>query len=420
MPLTVTGISHHNAPVAIRELVALGRETPGEAAARLKDDLETEEVVVIGTCNRSEIYTFGPERSAVRVMSRLAAARHVDTDKIEPYLFQHRNADAVRHLFRVATGLDSQVLGEPQILGQVKEAWRQSSKTESLGPVLDRLFQRAFQAAKTARSETGVGEHPVSVAYTATILARQLFGDLGRQRVLMVGAGEMIERCGQHFAQHGVNAMTFANRSVERAEGLAERHGGSALPLDALADALGAADIVISCTASEAPIIDAPMVRKAIRVRRHRPMFIVDIAVPRDVDPSVAELPDAYLYTIDDLQGVVDDHMAERRRAADAAEQLIDAAVDDFIRWMHSARARESLVRLRRRYHDEGDEVAARALRQIEQGAAPEEVLPQMVRTLANRFLHAPTQRLLQAGEDGDRDMLEAVARLFSDDEDRS
>ncbi|MDX1380552.1 MAG: glutamyl-tRNA reductase, partial [Xanthomonadales bacterium] len=362
MPLTVFGISHHTAPLDLRERVAVPRGLGGATAAMLRDRAGLDEAAVLSTCNRTEVYGQGPRVEPGLVVQLLGELRRQDVTGVDAHLYVHEDEAAVRHLFRVACGMDSLVLGEPQILGQVKQAWQEACSAGAVGRVLDRLFQRAFAAAKQVRHTSGIGDHPVSVAYTATVLARQIFGDLQRQSVLLIGAGEMIERCARHFRQQGVAGLRIANRSLDRAEALAREHGAEACALERLDSVLADADIVVSSTASARPVLLPDSVAAAMKARRRRPMFIVDIAVPRDVHPGVAELDDVYLYTIDDLQQVVDDNLGARQRAAQSAGTDIEQATAEFMRWLHGSRAAHSLKTVRRRAQQDAEELARRSL----------------------------------------------------------
>ena len=413
MPLLAVGISHRTAPLEVRERVAFSGEDCVLAARALRALQGVEEAVLVSTCNRTEVYALVSPDDPDAVFNWLMQHSGIDHSKASEYFYTHRNRQAVEHLFNVASGLDSLVLGEPQILGQLKSAWQSAREAESLGKITDRLFQRAFSTGKTVRNETGIASHPISVAYIATVLARQIFGNLATKTVLMVGAGEMIELCGRHFMQQGVARMIIANRSLDKAEALAEQYEAEAVPLDRLQEALADADIVISSTASKTHVITGDAVRAAMRKRRRRPMFLVDIAVPRDVDPACADIDGAYLYTIDDLQQVADENRSERSRAAASAGETVSGEVLEFMRWLHGARAAESLHRLRTHAERNGEDLAMRAVRQLQAGHEPGEVLGQLASTLTHRILHGPTKRLREAAEEENYDMLKAADWLF-------
>jgi len=413
MPLFTIGISHHTAPIEVRERVAIPRT---DYAARVNELLAlsgVEEVLILGTCNRTEIYCLSTKEGKQAVLDWLHRLSVTPEDDFHQYFYWHEGDEAARHLIRVASGLDSLVLGETQILGQLKEAWQQAHDAGSLGTVLDRLFQHAFASAKSIRSRSGISEHPVSVAYTAVVLARQIFGDLGTKTVVLVGAGEMVQLCGRYLRDHGIHRLLILNRSRVKAEELARELDATAMTLDQLDDALPRADILISSTASPRPVIGTRDVKAALRARRHRPMFLVDIAVPRDIEPEVAHLRDVYLYTIDDLQQVVDENMQQRSEAAELAMSDVDAAVAAFMRWLYGIRAGRTLKRIREQSHGHEQELIDRALRRLQAGQEPAEVLQQMAATLTNRILHLPSKRLREAAETRDYEVLKAADRIF-------
>ncbi len=418
MPLLITGISHHTATLEIREKIAITRL---DYAARVKElhGLDgIEEVVVVSTCNRTEIYSIGPKQSRQQVRQWLQAKGGLSDAEMEKHCYVCDREQAVRHLFRVAGGLESLVLGESQIVGQLKEAWQMANDAGGAGKVLDRLFQHAFATGKRIRSKTHIGDHPVSVAYTTVMLAKQIFGDLTSKTVILVGAGEMIELCGRHLHDKGLSSLIIANRSIERAADLAEQFGGLAVSLTDLPGVLHKADILISSTASLEPVIHADTVKTALKQRRNQPMFLVDIAVPRDIHPDVGKLADVYLYTIDDLQKVVDKNLSKRSEAAEAATGDIDESVDEFMRWLNSARAVVYLQNLHKHARMNSDELVARALNKIRAGKDPEKVVTQLANTLTKRILHLPTTRLRQAAEEQDDDLLRVANRLFEPEDD--
>jgi glutamyl-tRNA reductase len=417
MPLLITGISHHTASLEIREKIAITRL---DYAARSKELLEldaVEEVVVVSTCNRTEIYSIGPKQSCDQVRLWLQAKGGLRDEEMDKHCYVHEREQAVGHLFRVSGGLESLVLGESQIVGQLKDAWQMSNDAGAVGKVLDRLFQHAFATGKLIRSKTHIGDHPVSVAYTTVMLAKQIFGDLNSKTVILVGAGEMVELCGRHLHDKGLNSLIIANRSIKRAEELAEQFGGLAVSLTELPEVLHKADILISSTASLEPVIFADSIKLALKQRRNQPMFLVDIAVPRDIHPDVGKLGNVYLYTIDDLQKVVDKNLSKRSEAAEAAGSDIDESVDEFMRWLNSARAVVYLQNLHKHARLNSDELVTRALRKIKAGQDPEQVITQLANTLTKRILHLPSIRLRQAAEEQDDDLLRVANRLFEPEE---
>jgi glutamyl-tRNA reductase len=415
MPLLAIGLSHHTAPLDMRERLAIGsQDYPG----KLRELLALEgvgEAVILSTCNRTEVYTAVGRENRERPLAWLAGHGGIETHRSAELFYSKYGEDAVRHLFRVACGLDSMVLGEPQIMGQLKQAWQASRDAGGAGKLTDRLFQRAFSISKEVRSETGINDHPVSVAYIASVLARQIFGDLSQKTVLMVGAGEMITLCGQHFHQHGVGRLMIANRTLERAREVGEPFGAEAMTLDALPERLHEADIVICCTAANEPVLRKPVIEKAIRKRRRAPMFMVDLGVPRDIEPGVAKLQDIYLYSIDDLRQVADEGLSKRQEAANAAVARIETAVTEYLRWMHGARAAEGLRRLRESAELSGAQLAERALHQLEAGNDPADVIKRLSNTLTHRILHGPSTRLREAAELQHDEILKAADWLFDD-----
>ncbi|KAA9132465.1 glutamyl-tRNA reductase [Marinihelvus fidelis] len=416
MPLLAVGISHHTAPLDIRERLAIG-EAEHEAGLReLSSQPGVAEAVIVSTCNRTEIYAVVAEDALSRPAQWLTTRGGLSMD--DDHLYVYRGDDAVRHLFRVASGLDSMVLGEPQILGQLKKSWQLSRDIGAAGRLTDRLFQNAFAIGKNVRTHTGIGEHPVSVAYIATVLARQIFGALGDKTVLLVGAGEMIELCGRHFREHGMGRLLIANRTVSRAERVGAGFGAQALTLDDLPGRLHEADIVISSTAATEPVLTTPMVQAALRARRREPVFMIDLGVPRDVAPDVADLNDVYLYTIDDLRQVADESQSRRQQAADEATDLVSQAVDEFRRWRLGRRAASGLRRMRQGAEDHGTRLAERAINQVEAGADPAEAIRQLSHALTRNILHGPSTRLRQAAEEGQDDVLKAADWLFGHHDD--
>lgn len=413
MPLFTIGISHHTAPIEIREKVAIPR---GEYAARTRELRSlpgVEEVLILGTCNRTEIYCLSSRSGKATVMDWVHRSNGIPSGELDQHFYAHEGPEAARHLIRVASGLDSLVLGETQILGQLKEAWQQAHDAGGLGKVLDRLFQHTFASAKAIRTRSGISEHPVSVAYTSVVLARQIFGDLATKTVALVGAGEMVQLCGRYLRDHGIANLLILNRSLAKAEELAAELSATALTLDRLGEALPQADILISSTASPEPVIHVSEVKAALRQRRHRPMFLVDIAVPRDIEPEVARLRDVYLYTIDDLQQVVDENMHQRSEAAELASADVDEAVAAFMRWLYGIRAGRTLKRIREQSHEFERELTDRALRRLQAGQDATDVLQQMATTLTNKILHLPSKRLREAAEDQDYEVLKAADRIF-------
>ncbi|MBL8451089.1 MAG: glutamyl-tRNA reductase [Dechloromonas sp.] len=405
------GINHHSAPLAIRERVAFHAEGLPKALAHLVSAKPVKEAAILSTCNRMELYctTDSPAAAA----DWLAEYHRVERARIEPYLYTYPQPEAVRHAFRVASGLDSMVIGEPQILGQMKDAVRVAEEAGTLGTQLHKLFQRSFAVAKEVRSTTAIGANIVSMAAAAVHLAERIFESMAQQRVLFIGAGEMIELCAAHFCAQKPRQVTVANRTVERGQALAQRFGGVAVRLDELAEILPQHDIVVSCTASPLPIIGLGMVERAVRARRHRPIFMVDLAVPRDIEVEVGELDDVFLYTVDDLAQVVESGLESRQAAVVQAEAIISSRVENFLSWLDSRDSvpviralRDSAERLRRHELEHAAKLLAR-------GEAPDKVLEHLSHRLTNKFLHAPTQALNLAEGEERLDLQSAATRLF-------
>jgi glutamyl-tRNA reductase len=411
MSLFVLGINHQTAPVSLRERVAFSPETVPAALDALRALPQVSEVALLSTCNRTELYAVADDDG--RALADWLATHPQDMGDLHAYLYRHRDADAVRHLFRVATSLDSLVLGEPQILGQVKDAWATARNAGSLGSQLDRLFQQAFSTAKRARTDTRIGANPVSVASAAVRLAQESFARLEDSTVLLIGAGETIELAARHLVQAKAKRLLIANRTLSHAQDLASRHGGVALPLSELDRHLGEADIVLSATASREPILQRPQVAAALATRKHRPMLLLDLAVPRDIAADVADLKDTFLYTVDDLERAIEDNRRSRREAATEAEAIVDLQVARFVETMAASTRTAPLKRLRAHGEVARAEALAKAKQQLDAGQDPAEVLNFLAHTLTNRLLHAPTIALREAALSGNAELARAADKLF-------
>jgi len=411
MSLYVLGINHQTAPVSLRERVAFGASSVPTALAALRALPPVKEVALLSTCNRTELYAIADDDG--RALADWLATHPDDAGDLHAYLYRHVDADAVRHLFRVATGLDSLVLGEPQILGQVKDAWASARAAGSLGTQLDRLFQQAFATAKRARTDTRIGANPVSVASTAVRLAQESFARLEDSTVLLIGAGETIELAARHLVQAKAKRLLIANRTLAHAQDLATRHGGVALPLSELERHLSEADIVLSATASREPVLFKPQVAAAMTTRKHRPMLLLDLAVPRDIAADVAELRDVFLYTVDDLERAIEDNRRSRREAATEAEAIVDLQVARYVETVAASTRTEPLKRLRAHGEAARAEVLTKARQQLEAGQNPADVLDFLAHTLTNRLLHAPTIALREAALTGDTELARAAGKLF-------
>lgn len=407
MTLWVLGLNHQTAPVELRERVAFDGGSLPAALGALRALPQVEEAALLSTCNRTELYAIAEDGQA------LANWLATHAEGLDAYLYRHRDADAVRHLFRVATGLDSMVLGEPQILGQVKDAWSVAREHGALGNRLDRLFQQTFAVAKRARTDTRVGANPVSVASTAVRLAQESFSRLSESTVLLVGAGETIELAAKHLSESRVRRLLIANRTLAHAQELASRHGGYALPLTEIERHLSEADVVFSATAAREPVIVRTQVEQALLKRKHKPMLLFDLAVPRDIEADIAGLTDAYLYTVDDLERAVEDNRRSRREAADAAEAIIELQVARYVEILQASGRQEPLKRLRAHGEAAREDVLAKARQQLANGRDPDAVLEFLAHSLTNRLLHPPTAALREAALTGDAELGRAAERLF-------
>lgn len=415
MPFIVIGINHRTAPVAIREKVVFADLELPSALAELGKVPEVCESLIVSTCNRTELYCFTEANSeSASLIAWLANWHELETTDIHHCLYQHSETEAVRHAFAVAAGLDSMVLGEAQILGQLKDAYRLAQQHGSTGPYLNRLFQAAFSAAKRVRTETRIGASAVSVASAAVSMARTVFESFAERTVLLVGAGETIALAARHLYANGARRMIVANRTLERAQQLATEFNGYAITLDQLNTHLAEADIVVTSTASPTPVITLKAVKAALRARKRRPMFMVDIAVPRDIEPEVAELDDIYLFTVDHLQNVVTENMASRQEAALDAEQLLIEEVQHFTQQLRTLDAVPTIRQLRDDAEAIRQQTIEQAQRMLNHGRPAAEVLAFLADTLTHRLLHAPSQRLRAAAEQGEADLIRAAQELFA------
>jgi glutamyl-tRNA reductase len=401
--LFVLGVNHKTASLSLRERVAFGPERIDDALAALTSVPGVKEGVILSTCNRTELYCAVESGASEEVALWLSRFQHLADDEIQPALYQLHDGEAVRHLMRVAAGLDSLVLGEPQILGQVKQALSTASKQGAVKGLLNRLFQRTFSVAKRVRTETEIGACGVSVAYVAVTLARQIFGDLSQVKVLLIGAGETIELVGQHLYGQSVAKMTVANRTLQRAQAIAGSWQADVITLNEIPQVLPDVDLVISSTASPLPILGKGMVERALKQRRNKPMLLIDIAVPRDIEEEVGELSDAYLYTVDDLQTIVAENQRHREQAARQAEQIVQDEREQFMDWFRSLSSQTQVRHYRQQADTIRQEQLAAALRKIEQGEDAASVLTELSERLTNKLIHAPTEALKQAGEAGDQ-----------------
>ena len=410
MQLYVIGVNHTTAPIQIRENVAFNSEHLGSALRELTMHDATE-AAILSTCNRTELYCSAenPERP----LSWLSKYHNLDANSIQPYIYTLPNDEAVKHAFRVASGLDSMVLGEAQILGQFKQSVKIAQDAGTLGTLLHKLFQRTFEVAKEVRTNTDIGANSISMSAAAVKLAQRIFGDISEQKVLFIGAGEMIELCADHFAAQKPKSMMVANRSLERGSTLADKIGGQAILLNDLPDHFAEFDIVITSTASQLPIVGLGMVESAIKIRRHRPIFMVDLAVPRDIEAEVAELDDVFLYTVDDLAQVVTDGMANRQEAAVDAEIIVTARVEHFMQWMKKRDAVPTIKALRDQAETTRQNELEKAIKLIQKGESPEKVLEILSNALTNKFLHAPSHALNHTHGDEHTKLEDVIKQLY-------
>ncbi len=413
MTLLAIGLNHTTAPVEIRERVTFGPDIITGALRSLTGEAGVEEGVILSTCNRTEVYCHGNGLEPDRLIAWLAGFHGLETADLSPYLYLHQERKAVEHLLRVASGLNSLVLGEPQILGQVKQAWQIATEAGTLGKILGRLFQHSFATAKQVRTDTAIGDSPVSVAFAAVSLSKRIFSDLADQTALLIGAGETIELTARHLQQQGIGRIIVANRTVARAHELAAQFGGFAIGLTEIAAHLHEADIVISSTASPVPVLGKGTVESALKARRHKPMFMVDIAVPRDIEPEVRELDDVYLYTVDDLEEVIQENLRSRQQAAEQAGEIIEQRAEEFMAWLRSLDAVALIQSYRGQAEAIKQETLDRARRMVANGTPPEKALEFLANTLTNKLLHTPSSRLREAGSSGRKEILEAANTLF-------
>jgi glutamyl-tRNA reductase len=411
MQLFAFGINHQTAPLSVREQVAFNTDGMVGALQNLVKTGLVKEAAILSTCNRTELYCNAAQPD--QAINWLAQYHQLPRDEIDPYLYTYPREQAVKHSFRVASGLDSMVLGEPQILGQMKQAVRQAEQAGTLGFLLHKLFQRTFSVAKDVRTRTEIGANLVSMAAAAVKLSERIFPSIAEQRVLFIGAGEMIELNAVHFAARSPKHITVANRTLERANMLARRFNAHAVTLNELPEQLALHDIIVTCTASPLPILGKGMVERALKIRKHRPLFIVDLAVPRDVEEEVGELDDVFLYTLDNIAEVVKDGLGARQNAVREAEVIIDSGVSDFVHWMESREVVPTIRALRDHAERNRRHEMEKALKLLAKGENPEKVLEAMSSGLTNKFLHAPTHALNQVHGDDREAFLDIVHRLY-------
>jgi glutamyl-tRNA reductase len=415
MALLALGINHKSANLALRERVAFA---PDQMIEALQDALQQtcfDEVVILSTCNRTELFVVAGQGEAdpFALLQWLSGYHHIAAEDLQSCYYSYRELEAVRHMAKVASGLDSMVLGEPQILGQMKSALAVAQEAASIGPELGRVFNHVLSMAKRVRTDTAIGENPVSVAYAAVNLSQHIFSDLSDTRALLIGAGETIELVARHLSENGVQKIVVANRTLGRARELAEQFSAEAVMLSEVPEQLFDADIVISSTASQLPILGKGAVEHALKARKHRPILMIDIAVPRDIEEQVGELDDVYLYTVDDLTEIVDENKRSREREARKADVIIEQGVEEYLQRLRSLDVVSTLKRYRNKAEQLRDVEVEKALKQLDKGQSPDEVLKQLARNLTNKLIHSPSTQMKKAGADGRKDVIAWTHELF-------
>lgn len=411
MSLLVLGINHKTATVDLREKVAFSPEQLRDALCHLKENQVVQSAVIVSTCNRTEIYCEIEPANSTVLIKWLCGFHSLENDSLLSCLYTYHDQLAATHLMRVASGLDSLVLGESQIFGQIKKAYAEAVKQQIIRGPLERLFQKTFAVAKRVRTETDIGGNAVSVAFAACSLARQIFESLEKSTVLLIGAGETIELVAKHIFEHNCQNIIVANRTRERAQLFADQFGAKVIALEEIPEHIHHADIVISSTASPLPIIGKGMVEKALKARRYEPMLLIDIAVPRDIEQEVGDLNDAYLYTVDDLHTIVDRNRDQRKVAAILAEAIVDDESHDFMSWMRSRDSVECIKQYRAQSQALKEELLTKSLHALSCGVDPAKVLVELSNKLTNKLIHAPTQAMQDAAKRGDEQTLETLRK---------
>lgn len=423
MSIITLGLNHKTAPVSIRERLAFSPDNLASAVKSLSALGNIKEAAILSTCNRTELYCTTDnagdheeslnQQAIEQIVEWLSQFHNLKSSEFSEHLYAHRHEDSIRHALQVACGLDSLVLGEPQILGQMKQAYAQANEQGTMGSLLGKLFQHSFSVAKQVRTDTAIGSSPVSVAFAAVSLSKQIFGDLNEHTALMIGAGETIELAARHLQSNNIKHMIIANRSVDKGQVLADQFDGEAIALPQIPDYLHKADIVISSTASPLPILGKGAVEKALKRRKHKPMFMCDIAVPRDVEAEVNELDDVFLYTVDDLHEIIQENIESRQEAAEQAHKIIENQVDDFLNWERALDSVEVIRDIRESAEVISNEILQKAQAQLAQGKSADEALAFLARTLTNKLLHQPSATLRQTGENSRHDLLDFARQLF-------
>jgi len=413
MTLLALGINYNTAPVSVRERLAYPADILSNSLKELWQLKEIDEAAILSTCNRTEFYCTTSLSDQRVLVDWVAQTRNINPRDLTPYLYCHTDNQLIRHMFRVACGLDSMVLGEPQILGQMKTAYQAANEAGTLGKHLGKLFQHTFSAAKKVRTDTAIGSSPVSVAFAAVQLASQIFDKLSAQTALLIGAGETIELTARHLSQKGIGRIIIANRTYDKAHALAAQFNGYAIALSELPEHLAEADIVIASTASQLPILGKGRVESALKKRKHKPMFMVDLAVPRDIEAEVGDLRDVYLYTVDDLQNTIAQNMNSRRQAAEQAEEIIETQVEYFLAWLRGQGAQSTIRDFRLQAEQTRDEALQKAIAMLKNGTSPEETLNRLAHTLTNKLIHTPSSQIRDAAENERHDLVAAAREIF-------
>lgn len=412
--LLTLGLNHNTAPIEIREKLAFSPERLNQSLQSLNKLASVEEAAILSTCNRTEIYCDLASQHTDELIDWLASHHQLTESSIRHYLYSHSDIQSIKHMARVACGLDSMVLGEPQILGQMKNAYQHADEAGTLGKYLGRLFQHTFLVAKKVRTDTAIGSSPVSVAFAGVKLAQQIFGELNEQTALLIGAGETIELSAQHLKEQGIGRLIVANRTLEKAHAIASQSNGYAIAIKDIPEHLPEADIIISSTASQLPILGKGSVETAILKRKHKPIFMMDLAVPHDIEKEVGSLSDVYLYGIDDLKNIVDDGLQSRRKAAEQAEEIIDIQVSHFQTWIRAQGASKTIYQLRQKSEQTREELVNKAIKSLHNGHSAERVIERLANDLTNKLLHAPSSKLKHAASEGNQSLLSAAQQLFN------
>lgn len=414
MNLFVLGVNHETAPVDIREKISFSPEQVQQALVELKERCPADETIILSTCNRTEVYCNLKTQTPQQIEEWLHHFFGLESTQINEFLYEYFDLDAIKHIMRVSSGLNSLVLGEPQIFGQIKDAYNAAHKANTIHQQLDALFQHIFRTVKQVRTDTAIGSSPVSVAFSAVALSKQFFGNLEEQTALLLGAGETIELVARHLKEHHIGNLIIANRTVEKAHQLTESLGGYAIGLNEIEDHLHEADMIIASTASPAPLINKEQVAKALKKRRHKPIFMVDIAVPRDIDPEIGSLSDIYLYTVDDLQAIIEENKQSRKDASLEAEEIVCTQAESFLLQYQASQQATPVIQA---YREEGNQLKEQALgdalQRLTNGDDPKLVITKLANQLTNRLMHTPTSNLHHAGLNGEQQLIEAAKSLL-------